>query len=233
MKKYTSFKILQMAILVVLAILSLFLLLKPEVKQFVFSSRPATILFFLVWGLLLISFIFLMIDYNLISSIKLNYHTLYGVAYSDPVSGMPNRFSCDTIIEKYYDKKLPEDIGCVMIDFSNLTKINTMYTHADGNRLLKEFSNILSTAAASICFVGRNGGNKFLAIFEDCTEEKISLFFRRMEDCVAAHNKTPDAITIEYRTGVALNSDEHLDQITQLIALANRRIEQSANAERS
>lgn len=108
MKKYTSFKVLQLAILAILTILSLFLLLKPEVKQFVFSSRPATILFFVVWVLLLVSFIFLLIDFNLISTIKLNYHNLYGVAYSDPISGMPNRFSCDTVIEKYYDEKLPE-----------------------------------------------------------------------------------------------------------------------------
>ena len=34
MKKYTSFKVLQLAILAILTILSLFLLLKPEVKQF-------------------------------------------------------------------------------------------------------------------------------------------------------------------------------------------------------
>lgn len=72
MKKYTSFKVLQLAILAILTILSLFLLLKPEVKQFVFSSRPATILFFVVWVLLLVSFIFLLIDFNLISTIKLN-----------------------------------------------------------------------------------------------------------------------------------------------------------------
>lgn len=233
MKKYTSFKVLQLALLVVLTILSLFLLLKPEVKQFVFSSRPATILFFVVWGLLLISFIFLLIDFNLISSIKLNYHNLYGVAYSDPVSGMPNRFSCDTIIEKYYDKKLPASVGCIMIDLSNLPEINNLYTHATGNRVLKDFSDILSMAATSLCFVGRNGGNKFLALFENCTEENIDLFLHRIEDRVAQHNQAADSIAIEYHTGIALNSEEHLDQITRLIALANKRISRSATAERS
>lgn len=233
MKKYTSFKVLQLALLVILTILSLFLLLQPEVKQFVFSTRPATVLFFVVWGLLLISFIFLLIDFNLISTIKLNYHNLYGVAYSDPVSGMPNRFSCDTIIEKYYDQKLPEDIGCVMIDLSNLPDINNLYTHATGNRVLKDFSNILSTAATSLCFVGRNGGNKFLAIFENCTDENIDLFIQRIADRVAQHNQAPDSIAIEYRTGIALNRNEHLDQITRLIALANKRISRSTNAQRS
>lgn len=233
MKKYTSFKVLQLAILAILTILSLFLLLKPEVKQFVFSSRPATILFFVVWVLLLVSFIFLLIDFNLISTIELNYHNLYGVAYSDPISGMPNRFSCDTVIEKYYDEKLPENIGCIMIDLSNLSEINNLYTHATGNRLLKDFSNILSTAATSLCFVGRNGGNKFLAIFEDCTEENIDLFIQRIENRVAQHNQAPDSIAIEYHTGIALNRNEHLDQITRLIALANKRISRSTNVQRS
>ena len=45
-------------------------------------------------------FIFLLIDFNLISTIKLNYHNLYDVAYSDQLSGIPKRFSCDTVIEK-------------------------------------------------------------------------------------------------------------------------------------
>ena len=120
-----------------------------------------------------------------------------------------------------------------MIDLSNLSEINNLYTHATGNRLLKDFSNILSTAATSLCFVGRNGGNKFLAIFEDCTDENIDLFIQRIENRVAQHNQAPDSIAIEYDTGIALNRNEHLDQITRLIALANKRISRSTNVQRS
>lgn len=225
MKKFSLFKVIQLSILGVLSLISIYFLLRPEVKQFVFSYKAATILFVLIWILLIASFIFLLIDFSLISSIKLSYHNLYGVAYSDPLSGIPNRFSCDTLIEKYIDITLPEDVGCIMLDLPDLPKINALYDHTTGNKLLKEFSGILSSSALSLCFVGRNGGNKFLAIFENCTDEKLNIFLSRVEQRVKNHNKLENSIDIEFRSGCALNSNEHLTQITRLISLANKRLE--------
>ena len=49
MKKLSVFKIIQLSILAVITLISVFFLLKPEVKQFVFSSSSATTLFFLIW----------------------------------------------------------------------------------------------------------------------------------------------------------------------------------------
>ena len=86
MKKFSNFKIVQLALLVVLTLISFYLLIQPEVKQYVFASTEATILFAIIWILLIASFIFLLIDFNLISSIKLNYHNLYDVSYSDQLS---------------------------------------------------------------------------------------------------------------------------------------------------
>ncbi len=233
MKKFNTFKIVQLILLIILTAVSLYMLMQPEVKQYIFDSTPATILFIIVWAALLVTFIFLLIDFSLISSMKMDYHNLYDVAYSDPLSGIPNRFSCDTIIEKYYDKKLPDDIACVMIDLSNLPEINTLYDHRTGNKVLKDFSGILSTAAVSLCFVGRNGGNKFLAIFENCTDEKLNTFLDRVTDRVDQYNQASDSISMEYRIGKAMNRDEHLEQITKLISLANSRIPKSATVERS
>ena len=233
MKKFNTFKIVQLILLIILTAVSLYMLMQTEVKQYIFDSTPATILFIIVWAVLLVTFIFLLIDFSLISSMKMDYHNLYDVAYSDPLSGIPNRFSCDTIIEKYYDKKLPDDIACVMIDLSNLPEINTLYDHRTGNKVLKDFSGILSTAAVSLCFVGRNGGNKFLAIFENCTDEKLNTFLDRVTDRVDQYNQASDSISMEYRIGKAMNRDEHLEQITKLISLANSRIPKSATVERS
>ena len=233
MKKFNTFKIVQLILLIILTAVSLYMLMQPEVKQYIFDSTPATVLFIIVWAVLLVTFVFLLIDFSLISSMKMNSHNLYDVAYSDPLSGIPNRFSCDTIIEKYYDKKLPDDIACVMIDLSNLPEINTLYDHRTGNKVLKDFSGILSTAAVSLCFVGRNGGNKFLAIFENCTDEKLNTFLDRVTDRVDQYNQASDSISMEYRIGKAMNRDEHLEQITKLISLANSRIPKSATVERS
>lgn len=224
MKKFSFFKVIQVSLLAIMALVCTYLLMRPEVKQDVFSDKTETVLFMMIWVILVASFLFVFIDLSLLSSIKLSYHNLYGAAYADQLSGIPNRFSCDTIIEKYADTKLPEEIAAVMIDLANLPEVNQLYGHAAGNKLLKDFSAILSASAVSFCFVGRNGGNKFLAIFEDGDDKKVYDFLARVENRVKHHNQAPDSIRMEYRAGTALNNKEHLQQITELISLANERI---------
>ena len=91
MKKFNIFKIVQLSLLILVTLISVYLLMQPEVKQYIFASTPATILFVIIWIVLLASYVFLLIDFSILSSIKLNYHNLYGVAYSDPLSGIPKQ----------------------------------------------------------------------------------------------------------------------------------------------
>lgn len=224
MKKLSLLKLVQLTVLVILTLISICLLLNKDIKHYIFSNMAPTILFVLVWIILIASFVFLLLDFSVISEMKLNYHNLYQVAYSDPLSGIPNRFSCDVLIEKYIDQDLPDNIGCVMLDLTNLPDINAAYNHAAGNKVLSEFSTLLASASANLGFVGRNGGNKFLAIFEDCTQEKLDNFLKEVEKRVERHNAGSKSLPIEYKAGSALNSDEKFLQITRLIALANQRV---------
>lgn len=224
MKKLSSLKIVQLSVFAVLALVCIYFLMQDEVKQFVFSSGPATVLFALVWILLILVFLFLVLDFDFIKSNKINYHGLYEAAYADSVSGLPNRFSCDVLIEKYMDSNLPEHIGCMMLDLTNLSEINSSYGHTKGNQLLKQFSLILTSAALSTGFVGRNGGNKFLVLFEECGPEKLNHFLSDITRKVDAYNRMPNTAPLKFRAGSALNSEEHLDKITDLISLANQRI---------
>lgn len=128
MKKLSLLKMVQLTVLVILSLVSICLLLNKDIKQYIFSNMAATILFVVVWIILITGFVFLLMDFNVISEMKLNYHNLYQVAYSDPLSGIPNRFSCDVLIEKYIDKDLPESVGCVVLDLTNLPEINSEYT---------------------------------------------------------------------------------------------------------
>ena len=229
MKKLSSLKIVQLSVFTVLTLACIYFLTQDEVKQFVFSSGPATVLFALIWVLLVLVYLFLLLDFDYLKSSKQSYHGLYEAAYADSVSGLPNRFSCDVLIEKYVDSKLPELIGCMMIDLTNLSDVNSSYGHAQGNELLKQFSIILTSSAHSTGFVGRNGGNKFLALFEECGPEKLNHFLDDVTRKVEEHNCRLNAAPLKFRAGSALNSEEHLDSITDLISLANQRIYQNTD----
>lgn len=223
MKKFNFYKVVHLTILVIMTAISLYLLLQSGVREYVFATAPATILFFVVWVILIADFIFLFLDFNMISEIKLSYHSLYEVAYSDTLASIPNRFSCDAMIDKYADISLPEHVGCLMMSISNLVEVNKQYGRKAGNNLLRDFSNILTTCASDICFVGRNGGNKFLAVFENSTSKDVDAFLAALSNRVLEFNRSSET-QIKYSVGRAENSQENLDQITRLIALSDNRL---------
>ena len=151
-----------------------------------------------------------------------DYRELDYAVHSDPVSGLANRNSCDAIIEQYQDKPLPRDVGCVMLVLRNIRSINEQHGHAKGNEVIREFSTILKLSSVSLCFVGRNGGNKFLAIFEQTTREDIDKFLERVERKVTDHNGRHPDRRIEYGFGIAFEEPDEL-KINGLVALSDRR----------
>ena len=88
MKKFNIFKIVQLSLLILVTLISVYLLMQPEVKQYIFASTPATILFVIIWIVLLASYVFLLIDFSILSSIKLNYHNSIHCPVSRTVSAV-------------------------------------------------------------------------------------------------------------------------------------------------
>ena len=173
MKKLDIFKTIQLIIYVFLTGFCIYkIIMDPEVYQYIATNPSIRIICGLLWAVLGLSFLFLFLDFNFFSSFKRDYRDLDFAVHSDPLSGIPNRFSCDALIEKYLDQALPSDIGCIMFELSNVSDINRLYGHAEGNALIKDFSNILKMASVDLCFIGRNGGNKFMALFENGSDEK-------------------------------------------------------------
>lgn len=178
----------------------------------------------MLWLTLGISFLFIFLDFSLFSRFKQNYRELDYVVHSDPVAGIANRYSSDALIEKYIGKDLPDNIGVIMLELTNLKETNQLYGHVEGNQMIRDFSTILKLTSVNLCFVARNGGNKFLAVFEDCSTEKIETFLARVIQKVGANNTEAGAHPIKYEYGISYNAVDHCDQITDLIALADKRI---------
>lgn len=225
MKKFNFLKTLQLIIFIILTAVCLIVIFtNKELFHLIAQNEHVKFICAMLWLALGISFLFTFLDFNFFSSFKRDYSELDFAVHSDPVAGIANRYSCDVLIEKYLDKPLPENLGCVMLELSNIAETNQLYGHLQGNTLIHDFSNILKMTAIDLCFVGRNGGNKFLAIFEETTEEKIETFLARVEQKVKAHNETPDNLLIQYCCGIAFHEDASVNDITRLIALSNQRI---------
>lgn len=225
MKKFDRYKTIQLIIFVLLAGISLLIILTdPELYQMIANNTHVRALCILLWVAFVLSFLFIFMDFSLFSTFKKDYRELDFAVSSDPVSGIANRYSCDSMIEKYLDQPLPRNIGCVMFDLTNIGEVNQSHGHVAGNELIHDFSGILQASSLNLCFVGRNGGNKFLALFENCTTQKLNTFLTRVSDRVDDYNNDPDSLPILYQYGTAYREDDSVETITDLIALSNRRI---------
>lgn len=225
MKKLSSLKVIHFAFTFVITLLCIYELFQPQLRAEVFRSAPSTTLFLCVWALLLVDYVFLLLDFHTLSVTKSDYNDLYNAVYADQASGLPNRFSCDVMIDKYSNAPLPAELSCVIVNLTSLFEINDRLGHSEGNRALRVFSSIISSAAVSLCFVGRNGGNKFLAIFEQGGREKIDAFLALLRSRVDSYNaENPDRVLV-YSVGCALNSEENCSAMNKLISTANRRAE--------
>lgn len=178
----------------------------------------------LLWLSFLLSFVSIFVDFSMHTTLKRDYRELDFAVSSDPVSGIANRYSCDALIEKYMGKDLPEHIGCIMLDLINLQNVNRTFGHVAGNILIRDFSEILQSSSRNLCFVGRNGGNIFMAFFEDCSEEKMTAFLNHVAVKAERHNLTSSSQPIQYRYGMAFSRDDDVAAVTDLIALSSRRI---------
>lgn len=225
MKKFDLLKTAQLAAFIGLAGFGLLKILTDKRLYHLVATDPQIrSLCILLWILLGLSFLFIFLDFSLFSSFKREYRELDFAVSSDPVSGIANRYSCDTFIEKYLDKPLPAHFGCITFDLTNLKETNKSYGHIQGNDLIRDFSAILQSSSADLCFVGRNGGNEFLALFEDCTKEKLLSFLKRVEEKVNEHNEHTNTVAISYRYGISFNENGSKGSITDLIALSSKRV---------
>lgn len=231
MKKLNIYKTLQLILMIIFTGICVFMMvLDPDVFHYIASNSNLRILCGLLWAILAMTFLFLFLDFSFFSSFKRDYHELKEAAYSDSLSGIANRQRVnkvlDNYVDKYVDKELPGNVACSMIDITNLVQINDSLGRAAGDESLKAFSGMLAVAGDGICFVGRNGGNKFIAFFENGSEEKLNSFFTRVRQKVSAYNEIETTASIEYKYGVATQKHDHVDNISDLIVLANQRVYQ-------
>lgn len=224
MKKFNIIKTIQLIILLVFLVLCAYLIFFDKGLYFAISQdRNLRMLCWMLWACFGINFIFVFMDFGFSADYKRDYRELDYAVHSDPVSGLANRNSCDAILDKYADKPLPKGIGCVMIELSNIGEINKRLGHKAGNEVIADFANILKMASVSLCFVGRNGGNRFLAVFEGSTREQIDAFLERLSQKVRNHNEASPERIIEYGFGVAFEESQ-VETINELVALSARRI---------
>ena len=225
MKHFKFYKTLQLVLFLILTVVSLTTVLTDkELYLMVANNTRIALLCAILWFYFLLSFIFMFLDFTFHATFKKDYHELDKSVHSDPLAGIGNRYSCDAVIEKYKGKALPNNIGCIMLELNNLGETNKLFGRPEGDLLIKSFSNILKLSSVGLCFIGRNDGNKYLAIFENSSSEQMDIFLGRVEDKIKQYNSIPTHHAILFSYGKTYSATENAKDINELISRANAKL---------
>ena len=111
-----------------------------------------------------IVFLMFLIGYEFFKALRyaaLN-RVLQSKVYLDKATGLPNKNKCEELLS--VPDVLREPTGIFVFDLNNLRRINNSMGHEMGDEYIRRFSVLLRGAVPPEHFVGRDGGDEFIAI---------------------------------------------------------------------
>lgn len=157
---------------------------------------------------------------NLVYLARLN-KKLNQVAYIDILTGLPNRSKCEIKLAEIGMNRRARNISCLMFDLNNLKTTNDSMGHQAGDNLIIAFAGILRSSAPDRMFIGRYGGDEFIGIIKDTTENEIHLFIKTLNDNIEKHNQNTNNIEISLAYGYAISSNYDHITINELLDQAD------------
>lgn len=115
----------------------------------------------------------LLIGYEFIKAVRyaaMN-RVLQKKVYIDGATGLPNRNKCDELLSQ--PDAAPEDIGVCSFDLNNLRIINNSMGHEAGDEYIRRFAVCLRASMPAEQFVGRAGGDEFIAVTHGMGKEEM------------------------------------------------------------
>ncbi|MBR6451457.1 MAG: diguanylate cyclase [Lachnospiraceae bacterium] len=219
-QNYKTFKVVQLVMLVLFAIVFfLYLYMDETLRTSVYTNKSLLTICVFLWAFMIYSFISIIWDFHQLQKNIVDNHVLNRTAYLDNLTGMPNRNSCDMIFEKYEAAGDISHIGCALISISNLHELNAQFGRDAGNRYLQDFSSIFEKLGDGYGFVGRNGGNEFIAVLEHCTDEKMNSFIGKLTDALDEYNASHTGGSIALSCHTALNRELGVNRFSELMRL--------------
>lgn len=228
-KSFRLAKIIQFGILLAIEIVFfLILLCNPSVTRALYSNLPLFLLCAIVWILMIFQLICLIYDFCKLRSFALESHELNKVAYLDELTGIPNRHGLDVIFRTYDTPQSMDHVGCCMITIDNLTEINERLGRQTGDDLIHAFGSILEKAGDAFGTVGRNGGNDFLCIINQCTAETLKQFDDALTAGTDAYNREHPDTPIRLRSASIMNSEAHITAFPELLIATYNKLYEEA-----
>jgi diguanylate cyclase (GGDEF)-like protein/PAS domain S-box-containing protein len=130
-------------------------------------------------------------------------------AHTDPLTGLPNRRALYSVLEA-----VPSDGALLFCDLDRFKPVNDELGHNAGDEVLREVARRLSHAVRTDDLVARVGGDEFVIVARETTEDQARELADRLASIMAEPVEVAgQPVTVGITVGVA-HSTGHLDQST-------------------
>ena len=139
------------------------------------------------------------------------------MAFVDQVTGISNRARCTIIMDKLETHR-KEDIMIVSFDLNDFKSINDAYGHKEGDEAIKVFAKVLNRTFGKFGFVGRMGGDEFIAILIDTSKETYEKLINDMKQHIKNVNADRNqkyVLSTSYGCAVRTPEDAENDKTVQ------------------
>ena len=145
---------------------------------------------------------------------------LQSKVYLDKATGLPNKNKCEELLS--VPEPVAEATGIFVFDLNNLRRINNSMGHEMGDEYIRRFAVLLRKAVPEEHFVGRDGGDEFIAIAHgldhDGMKECMEMISRATEEYCEQNPEFP----ISYAVGYAISQDHEGCTMRELLSYADK-----------
>ncbi len=127
------------------------------------------------------------------------------MANSDYLTGLANRRQCELVFDEIDQED--SDYAVIAFDLNNLKQVNDSHGHAAGDKLLKDFANVLKGVFESVGTVGRTGGDEFIVIIRHADILNLEQLLAKLDDKIEEANKRKREYKISAARGVCTRLD--------------------------
>lgn len=144
------------------------------------------------------------------------------LANLDMNTNIPNKGNCDKFIRQHNILNNNHEHACIMFDLNNLKIVNDTYGHAAGDVLIFNFAKILKKTVPSHYFIGRYGGDEFIAILLNTHKDEVEKLLDRFSENIKGFGSDENGVEISYAIGYELYSRYPNCTLQTLLELADK-----------
>lgn len=143
-------------------------------------------------------------------------------AYTDPLTGLANRIRCEQEMQQL---SIDDPFIILSLDLDGLKSVNDSLGHAEGDRLLTTFADVLNKTFCDMDLVGRMGGDEFFVLMTGPRRAIVKAKLKELERALFDLNLEEHAFHYSVSYGYASNHETHFGRhVRDIYMLADRRM---------